>query len=49
MAKDRLLITGSSGSIGKILTERLSDSFELIEVDVVREETDSKRRLECNL
>ncbi len=49
MAKERLLITGSSGSIGKILTERLSDSFELIEVDVVREETDSKRRLKCNL
>lgn len=40
MAKDRLLLTGSSGTIGKILTERLSDSFELIGVDVIRGETE---------
>ena len=36
MPKEKLLVTGSCGTIGKILSEYLSELYELIGVDVVR-------------
>ena len=33
MSKEKLLITGSNGTVGKILTERISTSLEVVGVD----------------